>query len=69
LHHTIGYRWKALVSSKTILAFFQCREVELKEKRRECADFLHRLANYPRSLTILVSGAYAPVVLMPKAKQ
>ena len=60
--------WKALVLSKMILALYRCRDVELKEKRRKCADFLHRLANYPRFLTILVSGAYALVVLMPRAK-
>ena len=42
---------------------------ELKEKMRKCDDFLHRLANYPRFLTILVSGAYAPMVLMPQEKQ
>ncbi len=64
----IGYCWKALVSSKTILALYRCRDVELKENRRKCADFLHRLANYPRFLTILVSGAYAPMVLMPQEK-
>ncbi len=26
-------------------------------------------ANYPRFLTILVSGAYAPVMLMPQEKR
>ena len=39
----IGYHWKALVSSKMILALYWCRDVELKEKRRKCADFLHWL--------------------------
>ncbi len=65
----ILYRWKVLVSSKTILALYRCCDVELKEKWRKCADFLHRLANYPRFLTILVSGAYAPMVLMPQDKR
>ena len=62
----IWYCWKALVSSKTILTLFWCHDVELKEKWRKCANFLLRLANYLRFLTILVSGFYAPVVLMPR---
>ena len=39
----------------------------MKEKRRKCANFLHRSANYPRFLTILVRASYALVVHMPRA--
>ncbi len=61
----IGYCRKALVLSKTILVLYWCCDLELKEKWRKCTNLVHRSATYPRFLTIVVSGAYALMVLMP----
>jgi hypothetical protein len=38
-----GYRQKALVSSKTILALYRGRDVEIKEKRRQMGNKLYPL--------------------------
>ncbi len=63
----IGYRRKALVIVRTILTLYWGQKVGIMKKTRtSCTQCtIPMTANYLRFLAFLVSGSYAPVVLMP----
>jgi hypothetical protein len=62
----IGYRQKAVVVARMINALQQGLNVGIRKKRRNVVHIVPTTANYLRFLAFLVSGAYAPVVLMPR---
>ncbi len=61
----IGYCRKALVIVRTILTLYWGQNAGILEKEGKVIHIVPRTADYLRFMAFLVSGSYAPVVLMP----